>query len=228
MILAAGPASKYHILKRFTEPYLEFGLPVITMLNTKITLAFCTPAQRRITRVFNVVSTNLTEPCPVVVKLYCGGITALLPAAAKEFTKPGCKLKLADTIFDSGPPMMKPRDIIYAVKFLSSQNRFTSWFHMLKELFKTISLISINGWRKRVAFERVMHSPFLYPTPQLYVYSTTDDVLSIDYINKFIDHHRQHNADVTRHTFDDTFHMLHRLKHAKEYDEILYNFLTKM
>ena len=227
VILSAGPASKYHILKRFAEPYLKLGLPVITMLNTRITFAFCTPAQLRISRVFNVVSTNLTEPCPVVMKLYCGGITALMPAAAKEFSKPDCKLKLAGTIFDSGPPMMKSRDIIYAVKFLSSQNRFTSWFHMMKELFKTISLTSINGWRKRVAFERVMYSPFLYLTPQLYIYSTADDVISIDYINKFIKHHQQHNADVTRLTFNDTFHMLHRLKHAKEHDEALYNFLTK-
>ena len=227
VILAAGPASKYHVLKRFAEPYLEFGLPVITMLNTKTTFAFCTPAQRRMSRVFNAVSTNLTGPCPVVMKLYCGGIPSLLPAAAKEFSKPGCKLKLAGTISDSGPPMMKPRDIIYGVKFLSSQNRFTSWFQMTKELFKTVTVTSVNGWRKRGTYERLMYSPFLYHIPQLYIYSTTDDVINIDYINKFIDHHQKHNADVTRHTFDDTLHMLHRLKHAKEYDEVLYNFLTK-
>ena len=227
VILAAGPASKYPSLKRFAEPYLESGLPVVTMINCNSSLAFCTPAQRRMSRVFNAVSANLTESCPVVIKLYCGGITGLLPAAAKEFAKPGCKLKLAGAIFDSGPPTLKPSDIFKASKFLSSQNRYPTWFHKIKELVKTLTLTVISGSRKQAVYERVWYSPFLYRTPQLFVYSTADFVINIDYINHLIDYQRQHNADVTKYTFDDTVHMLHRLKHAKEYDEMLFDFLTK-
>ena len=227
VILAAGPASKHPSLKRFAEPYLASGLPVITMINCNSSLVFCTPAQRRMNRVFNAVSTNLTGPCPVVIKLYCGGITALLPAASKEFSKPGCKLKLAGAIFDSGPPTLKPRDIINASKFLSSQNRYPTWFHKMKELVKTLTLAIVSGSRKTAVYERVMYSPFLNHTPQLYIYSTADFIINIDYINLLIDYQRQHDADVTRHIFNDTPHMLHRLKHAKEYDEVLYDFLTK-
>ena len=227
VLLAAGPASRYPSLKRFAEPYLEAGLPVITMINDNASLVFCTPAQRRMSRVFNVVSANLNGPCPMVLKLYCGGITALLPAAAQELLKPNCKLELAGAIFDSGPPTMKPRDIMNASKFLSAQNRYPTWFHKMKELIKTLTLSIISGSRKKAVYERVMYGPFLNHTPQLYVYSTSDYILDIEYINTLIDYQRQHDADVTKYTFNDTLHMLHRLKHAKEYDEVLLNFLTK-
>ena len=227
VLLAAGPGCKHPLLKRLAEPYLEFGLPVVCMINDIASLIFCTPAQRRMSRVLNVVSANLNGPCPIVLKLYCGGITALLPAAAKDLSKPYCKLELAGTIFDSGPPTMKPRNILNASKFLSSQNLYPTWFHKMKELIKALTLSVLSGYRKKAVYDRLMYSPFLNRTPQLYVYSTADYILDIEYINKLIDYQRQHNADVTKHTFNDTLHMLHRLKRAKEYDEMLLNFLAK-
>ena len=225
VILGAGPIAQYPALKQFSKPYLKSGLPVITMKNSLMSWAFCTPAQHKMSRVFNVVSTNLTEPCPVVVKVYCSGSASYLPAAAEEFSKPGCKLKLAGTIFDSGPPMMTPIESIYCSKFFAMQNRYPTWFHQLQELSTPLLLSILNGWRKRASMERLMYSPFLHHTPQLYVYSTSDDIINVDYINKLIDYQRQHNADVTRHTFSDTLHMLHHLKYPKEYDNLLFDFL---
>ena len=225
VILAAGPIAKYPALKHFSAPYLEFGLPVITMNNGKAAWAFCTPAERRMSRVFDVVSANLTDPCPAVVKVYCSGITTYFPATAAAFSKPSCKLNLVGAIFDSGPPTMTPKDIVLVSKFFSLQNRYSNWFHKMKELSIPLLLATLNGWRKRAALERVMFSSFLHHIPQLYVYSTSDDIIKPDYINKLIDSQRQNNADVTKYTFSDTHHMLHRLKYPKEYDELLIDFL---
>ena len=227
VILAAGPIAKYPALKRFSAPYLECGLPVITMSKSIISWAFCTPAERKISRVFNVVSSILTEPCPVVFKMYCSGSTTYFPAVAKELPKPGCKLKLVGTIFDSGPSTMKPRDTINTSKFFASQNRYATWFHKMKELSIPLLLCTLNGSRKRAAMEGIMYSPFLNHTPQLYVYSRTDDIIKPDYIDKIIDNQQKHNADVTKHVFNDTDHMLHRLKYPKEYDNLLLDFLRK-
>ena len=227
VILAAGPIAKYSALKRLSVPYLESGLPVITMSNSKIPWAFSIPAQRKMSRVFNVLSTNLTEPCPVVMKLYCSGAATYFPATAEELSKPGCKLKLAGAIFDSGPTMMVPMESINCSKFFAMQNRYPTWFHRLQELSTPLLLAILNGWRKRVIMERLLFSPFLHHTPQLYVYSTSDDIINVDYINKLIDYQRQHNADVTRHTFSDTLHMLHRMKYPKEYDNLLFDFLRR-
>ena len=47
----------------------------------------------------------------------------------------------------------------------------------------------------------------------------------MDRLHKFIDKQRQYKADITVLTFNDTLHMLHRLKYPKEYDNILFNFL---
>ena len=178
-------------------------------------------------RVLKVVSANMTEPCPVVMKLYCASISTFIPAAANEFSKPDCKLKLVGAIFDSGPPVLNPRNIIKASRFLSSQNRYPTWFHRMAELLPILFLVVVNARRKRVAFERVMYSPFLNNIPQLYVYSATDDIINTDYINKFIDYQRRHNADVTRYIFSDTLHMLHRLKYPKENDKIFLDFLKE-
>ena len=227
VILAAGPVAKYSALKHFSAPYLECGLPVITMNKCIISWAFCGPAERKMSRVFNVVSSILTEPCPVVFKLYCTGSTAYFPAATKELSKSDCKLKLAGAIFDSGPPTMEPSNAINTSKFFASQNRYATWFHRMKELSIPLLLATINGSRKRAAMERVMYSPFLNHIPQLYVYSRADDIIKPDYINKMIDNQEQHNADVTKHVFNDTFHMLHRLKYPKEYDNLLFDFLRK-
>ena len=227
VILAAGPIAKYRALEKFSAPYLECGLPVITMNRSVISWAFCTPAERKMNRVFNVVSSNLTEPCSVVFKLYCTASTTYLPAAAKELSKRDCKLKLAGAIFDSGPTTMKPRDIINLGKFFSSRNRYPTWFDGIKELSIPFLLAAINGSRKAGAMERVMHSPFLNHIPQLYVYSRKDDIITVDYITNMIDNQQQHNADVTKHVFNDTDHMLHRLKYPMEYDNLLIDFLGK-
>ena len=228
VILAAGPIAKYPALKKFSTPYLEFGLPVITMGNSKTSWGFSTIAQHKMARVFNVVSANLTESCPVVMKLYCSGFTTYLPAAVKEFSKPGCKLQLAGAIIDSGPPTMTLEDMMNLSKFLTLQNRYPTWFHKMRELAILFLFIFLNGQRRRAALDRViMDSPFLHHTPQLYMYSTTDYILKVDYLNKLIRSQQQHNADVTRHIFKDTLHMLHRLKYPKEYDNLVCNFLRK-
>ena len=225
VILAAGPIAKYPALRYFSVPYLNYGLPVIAMNHSMTSFGFCTPAQQKISRVFNVVSSILPKPCPVVMKLYCGGATTYFPTAAEEFSKPDCKLKLAGVIFDSGPPMLTPREMIDSSKNFASQNRYQTWFHRMQELILPLMLATLNGSRKRAIMERTMYGPFLHSTPQLYVYSTADYIINIDYINKIIDHQRQQNADVTTHTFSDTRHMLHRVKHPREYDDLLFDFL---
>ena len=227
VILAAGPIAKYPALRKLSEPYLEFGLPVVTLSRNLISWGFCSPAQQRMNRVFNVVSANLTEPCPVVMKQYCSGAYASFPAAAREFSRPGCKLKLSGTIFDSGPPKMTPKDAIDSSNFFALQKRYPTLFHRVKELLIPLTLVTINGSRKRSALERMMFGPFLHHIPQLYVYSTADDLMHFDYVNKLIDSQLQHNADVTKYIFNDTLHMLHRSKHPMEYDNLLLDFLKK-
>lgn len=120
--------------------------------------------------------------------------------------------------------MITPREMIEASRLKKSLNRYSTWWHRIRELLPPLIIATVNGSRKRAALERVMYSPILHHVPQFYVYSTADNVINFDYINKIIDYQR-HNADVTRHTFNDTFHMLHRLKHPKEYDNLLFNFL---
>ena len=227
VILGAGPIANYPALKKFSAPYLSCGLPVIMMTKSKSSWAFRAPAERKMSRVFSEVSRILTEPCPVVFKLYCTGSTTWLPAAAKELSKPDCKLKLAGVIFDSGPTSMNPGGIFDLAKFFMLRKRYTTWLDGIKELSIPYLLASINGSRKGAAFERLMESSFLYHVPQLYVQSSTDNVIKVDYINKMIDHHKQHNADVTKHIFIDTPHMLHRLKYPQDYDNLLFDFLRK-
>ena len=178
-------------------------------------------------RVFNVVSANLNEPCPVVMKLYCSGITTYFPAAAEQFSKPGCKLKLVGTIFDSGPMTMTATDTIIGSNILTSLNCYPTLYHQMKDLLMPLLLSILNGRRKKAALDRVMYSSFLHHIPQLYVYSTSDYIITPDYINKLIGSQRQHNADLTIHTFSDTLHMLHRLKYPREYDNLVFDFIRK-
>ena len=228
LVIVSTPFCGYgRAVKIFCAPYLGAGLPVIFIINVTATIVFNTPAQRKMSRVFNVVSANITQPCPVVMKLYCASSSTYIPVAANEFSKPGCKLKLVGAIFDSGPPLQTPMSTIRANRFMSSLNLFPTWFHRMAQLLPLLFLAVVNVRRKRVAFERVMYSPFLNDIPQLYVYSAIDEVIDTDYINKLIDYQRQHNADVTVHTFSDTVHMLHRWKYPNEYDKLLLDFLAE-
>ena len=228
VILSAPYCGYRRAVKIFSVPYLESGLPVVIIPNANAaSIVFNTPAQHRIRRVFNVLSANMTETCPVVIKLYCTSISTYIPAVADELSKPGCKLKLTGAIFDSGPAFLSPMSVIEASTFISSQNRYPTWFHRIMELLPLLFLVVICGQKKIVAFERVAYSPFLNDIPQLYMYSTTDDVINTDYINKLIDYQRQHNADVTRYVFSDTLHMLHRLEYPNEYDKMVIDFLKE-
>ena len=228
LVIVSTPYCGYRrAVNVFCAPYLRAGLPVIFIINVTATIVFNTPAQRKMSRVFNVVSANITEPCPVVMKLFCASFSTYIPAAANELLKHGCKLKLVGAIFDSGPPLLTPMSAIKANRFMSLQNFFPTWFHRMAQLLPFLFVAVVNARRKRVAFERVMYSPFLNDIPQLYVYSTIDEVINTDYVNKLIDYQRQHNADVTVHTFSDTLHILHRWSYPNEYDKMLVDFLAE-
>ena len=68
----------------------------------------------------NIISDNISKPCPLVVKPYCSGTPTYLPFIFKKVSQPDCKLKLTGVIFDSSPPLTSAKDIIQA-NFLRSR-----------------------------------------------------------------------------------------------------------
>ena len=226
MLLACGPVMKYNSMKQFSTPYLEAGFAVINMNNGFVDFAFCRPADAKINNVLGLISDNISKPCPLVAKMYCSGTPTYLPSIIKKLSQPDCKLKLSGVIFDSSPPLSAAIDVIRASRFFEGQKRYPTVYHRIKEALIPYTCMLVNGVSKRNALDRITSTSSLFQSvPQLYVYSTTDICLDMSRLHKFIDKQCQRKADVTVHTFNDTLHMLHRLKYPKEYDNLLFNFL---
>ena len=228
VILAAGPIIGEKSLKKLLTPYLQPGFAVMTVVHRQSDFAFCTAADRTVDKMFNILSSTLDVSCPIVLKLYCTASYSYLPGIVKRISQPDCNLNVVGAIFDSGPPLIHYGILLAMSRYFHNMGRYPTPFHRVRQVIVPFLSSAINARNKRRYLEELMCSPTtkLLTIPQLYIYSLIDAITDYQYMKDMIDKQKEHGADVTFHTFPDTPHMMHRLKYPKEYDNIIFNFLT--
>ena len=231
IILIAGPFGKFTTLKRYSEPYLQEGFAAVNVLHSRIDYLSCTTCNRKVDRIFDVLSSTITDPCPIVVKFYCTGSISFLPPILRRVSQPDCNLRISGMIFDSAP---------LAYNWTTAFNVYRMFnelaIHQKKNQFQKIMgtffagiLGMVSSKTKHHYFEPFVFNPnsVLCTIPQLYIYSPIDYIAELSYVEKVIDDQKKYGADVTAKIFPDTMHILHRKKYPEEYDKTELNFLTQ-
>ena len=229
VMLAAGPFARYTSLKRYSGPYLQEGFAAINILHSKINFPSCSTCDRKVDRIFDVLSSAVSDSCPIVLKFYCSGSMSFLPPILRRVSQPDCNLQISGIIFDSSPVFYNWTTAINVYRMFDDMAQHLNQFQKIRGTLFT----GIFGLGSRIIkhryFERFVFNPnsVLRTIPQLYIYSPADYITVLPYLEKVIDEQKKYGADVTTKVFPDTYHMVHRRKYPEEYDKTVLKFLTE-
>ena len=229
LIIIAGPFAKFPRLKQYSDPYLQEGFAAINILHSKIDFASCTFSDYKIDGIFNVLSSVITDSCPIVVKLYCGGSMSYLPPIMRRVSQSDCNLRIAGIIFDSAPVYYNWTTAWNVYRMFDDLAPHLNRFQKIRGALFTGIFGLISRKNKHRYFERFAFNPnsILCTIPQLYIYSPVDYVPVLSYLQKVINEQKKYGADVTTKIFPDTLHIVHRKKYPEEYDNTVLQFLTE-
>ena len=227
VIMAAGPFANFNKLKEFSTPYLLAGFVVMTIYHSGLPFSSYTVCERRIGRIFDVLSSTLDQSCPIVLKLYCSGSNSFLPPIIRKVSQPGCHLNLAGVIFDSGPSVFEWMAIPTTLQLFREVRKQPSLITEIRDLMFMLIFGLPNAANKQRHTNQLWCNPdtLLRSIPQLYLYSFADNVVNLPYLQKVISDQKRFGADVSVLTFSDSLHMQLRLKHCELYDKTVFNFL---
>ena len=227
VIMAAGPFTRFHRIKEFSYPYLQAGFAVVNIYHSGFAFASRTVCEKRIGKIFDVLSSTMDQYCPIVLKLYCSGSNSFLPAIIRKASQPDCNLNLTGVIFDSGPPLFEWMAVLATLRLFREVKRNTNLITEIKDfMFFLMFGLPFNTGKQRHTDE-LMYNPdtLLSTIPQLYLYSFADYVINLQYLQKVINEQKGFGADVSVVTFSDSLHVRLRLKHHELYDETVFQFL---
>lgn len=229
IMLAAGPFAQFTRLKRYSEPYLQEGFAAVNILHSKINFPLCTSCDRKVDRIFDVLSSTITDSCPIVLKFYCSGSTSFLPPILRRVSQPDCNLRISGIIFDSAPVFYNLETGFNVYRMFDDMGRHLNQFQKIRGTLFTGIFGLVSRRTKHRYFERFAFNPnsVLCTIPQLYIYSPVDYIMVLPYLEKVISEQKKYGADVTTKTFPDTYHIVHRRKYPEEYDKTVLKFLTE-
>ena len=229
IMLAAGPFAKFTSLKRYSEPYLQEGFAAVNILHSKINFPLCTSCDHKVDRIFDTLSSAITDSCPIILKLYCSGSMSFLPPILRRVSQPDCNLRISGIIFDSAPVFYNWATAFNVYRMFDDMAQHLNQFQKIRGTLFTGIFGLASRRTKRRYFEQFVFNPdsVLCTIPQLYLYSPADYVIVLSYLEKIIDEQKKYGADVTIKIFPDTYHMVHRRKYPEEYDKTVRRFLTE-
>ncbi|XP_065909473.1 transmembrane protein 53-A-like [Dysidea avara] len=227
VIMAAGPFAKFHKLAKFSYPYLQAGFAVVNIYHSCFAFASRTVCEKRIGKIFDVLSSTMDQSCPIVLKLYCSGSNSFLPTIIRKASQPDCNLNLTGVIFDSSPNVFEWMAVPTTLRLFREVRKNPSVVTEIRDfMFLMIfGLPNVKGKQRHT--DELMYNPdtLLSTIPQLYLYSFADYVINLQYLQKVINEQKRFGADVSVVTFSDSLHMQLRLKHRELYDETVFQFL---
>ena len=228
VILTTGPfTAGFSELKKLSDLYLQKGFAVVNVLHELVDFALCTTCNHKIDKVFDVLSSNVAESCPIVLKLYCTGSYSFLPPIIRRVSQPDCKFKITGIVFDSGPTYVRWESLRNARYHLEDLGKLKTRYQSLMQTVNSFIFGMLTSRIKHHYFKSYMFNPnpILHNIPQLYIYSLVDNIATLSYLQTIIYEQEKYGADVTTKVFLDTLHMMHRKK-REEYDNAVLHFLT--
>lgn len=229
LMMVAGPFAQFTSLKRYSDPYLQQGFAAINIIHSKINFSSCTSCDHKVDRIFNVLSSTITDSCPIILKFYCSGSLSFLPSILRKASQPDCDLRIAGIIFDSTPVYYNWTTAFNVYRMFEDMAQHLTKFQRIRGTLFT-GIFGLMGRRnKHRYFERYVFDPnsILCTIPQLYIYSPADYIPVLSHLLKVIDEQKKYGADVTTKVFPDTYHMVHRKKYPEEYDRTVLQFLNE-
>jgi len=218
VVIAAGPFAKFTTLQRYSNLYLQEGFVAINIVYNKINFPSCISCDCKVDRIFDVLSSALTDSCPIVLKFYCSGSTSFLLPIMRRVSQPDCNLQISGIIFDSGPVYYDWATVSYNIYQMFRE--LAPHLNQFQKLIGTLCVLVFGLMSRKAKYHYFEHFVFnlnsiLCTIPKLYIYSPADYIPVLSYLEKVIEEQKKYGAHVTTKVFPDSLHM----KYLKNYPE---------
>lgn len=229
-ILVGWAASKPKHVGKYAPLYMDLGIPCLCVAPHMFHVWIKRSGDPFIQAILAGIATSFATPVSLVLHLFSGAPTVILPKLCEEYSKSGSKLAdklpIAGVVFDSGPADFSYETGTAAARLVYKQGRYNFPTYVAATSFG-IATDWMFGSKKRQDLNTALESTVL-KVPQLYLYSEADTVMLPSRARQRIEAQVAMGRDVTSHCWKDSQHVRHFAAHPIEYQTQLTAFLKQV
>ena len=227
VVILGWTASRAKTMKKYANIYSELGVPCICAAPSMPQVWFASYGSAKAKKMLKGVEENSEEGSGVVLHLFSGSSTTFLPTFIKDLTNKDSKHHLSGIIFDSAPASYSARSGIAAARIIKQQGIDVNPLVYYASYAAGVTVTAIVGKTRRKSLRDVLDHPAMLQVPQLYLYSSSDSVIPMEYIEDEMRLQVSRGADVSSNCWHDSEHVRHFLKYPEEYTSQINKFMHK-
>lgn len=228
-LMVGWAASNPKVMSKYASIYTKLGIPCLSIAPGVRFIWSSRLANAQTQNVLSSVESSLKEPASLLLHLFSGGSSVVLPKITEDYSDPSSMLctrfPLACVVFDSGPANFSFESGTAAARLSYELGAYNYFTYLLASATGIISEKLI-GARKRLELKKSMASDVL-DIPQLYLHSEEDSVSPSSWVNAVVGEQKERGRDVSSFCWIDSEHVRHYLHHPEEYEEQVSTFLKK-
>lgn len=219
-MLLGWTASRMKTLKKYSDIYRELGIRSVSVTPSLPQVWFASHGNAKAKKVLKCVEENSEEGSGVVLHLFSGSSITFLPTFLKH-------LHLSGIIFDSGPVSFSIGPGLTAAKLMRRQGIDVGLLAYYASCTAGVMVNVAVGRTRRKSMRAMLDHPAMLQIPQLYLYSSSDSVVSAEDIEDEMKLQVNRGVDVSSHCWHGSEHVRHFLEYPEEYKSQVNTFMHK-
>lgn len=226
VVLLGWGASRVKSIVKYAGIYSELGIPSVCAAPSLLEVWFPSFGGIKAKKILSGVKESSNQGCEMILHLFSGSCFNILPKIVEEVANKNNKLHLSGIVFDSGPVPFSLKHILAAANLVKQQGAYGPLTHAAACTTGTM-ITTIVGRKRRRSMRTMLDHPVLQ-VPQLYLYSSSDSVVSMNYVEDEIRLQGSRGVDITSHCWNDSEHVKHFVQHPGEYTSQINKFVHKL
>ncbi len=232
-VLLGWGDSKQHQLRKYSEIYEKRGFNTITVSPLLLdALVFPDLKGKKISyKILETIANEFEGEIPIVFHQFSNGGLCLYYFMCEELVKKdgvyGQQMKVVGSIFDSCPVIPDADSIPRAQRVFTNE--------LKNPILKTMLWYTIGAVLPFVVRMNPLVKVFInslenstISSPQMFLYSESDDLAPYKDIDAFIEYRKKRGVDVMAQRWRDTLHVRHFMSEPDKYVEMIDNFLKRL
>ena len=227
VVLLGWTASRMKAVRKFSDIYSELGIPTICVAPSLLQVWLASYGNAKAKKMLKSVEENSEEGSGVVLHLFSGTSNTFLPTFVKHLTDKNSKQHLSGVIFDSGPVSFSIGPGLAGAKLVRQQSVGVGALTYYTSCTTGVVISAVVGRTRRKSMRATLNHPVMLQVPHLYLYSSSDSVVSPEDIEDEMKLQVNRGVDVSSHRWHGSEHVRHFLEYPEEYKSQIDKFMHK-
>jgi len=226
VLLMGWAGSRVKSVVRYADIYSKLGVPSVCASLTIAELWSASYANAKTKKILRGVNECMEEGCGVILHLFSGAASTFLHTVVEEAANKESKFRLSGIVFDSGPGIFNSRSGLAGARLMKQQGVYGPLtYYAACSAGIMVNAVVGRKVRKRM---RTALDHRVVQVPQLYLYSSIDNVTLMDDVEEEIRTQVSRGVDVSSHRWSDSEHVKHFVQYPDEYALQINKFLHKL